>query len=608
MSTAAITAPPVPRLTTRQHLLLVLVFFVALGLRGAYLWGQAEHNPMYHDLIMDPAVHHTWACQIAAGEGMAPRPYFRAPLYYYLLAGLYKIMGPNPTAARIAGCIGGALTCYIIAHLGVLLASFSAGLLAGLIAAFYWPFIYFDADLLTVGLEVLLDVGFLYLLLRAARRDSPLLFLLGGVTFGLSVITRPNVLAFAPFIVLWLWIAARDKRPQPLRWLRATLFVAIGATLPIFPVTVRNYVVGHEFVLVATNGGVNFYIGNNPKSDGYSAIVPGTRASWEGGYIDTHRIPQEELGRPLTESEISDYWFKKGFDWICAAPLSWADLMRRKLAIFWSPIEMPNDYPIWFMARLSPISVLFWLGFPVVTCLGIAGMTLLWPQWRTWFLPVSFLFVYMLTVVAFFVCGRYRLPIVPVLILCAAAGLIRAVERVRARAPQALRPYVAAAGLSAAGLIIISPNLTSFNTYCDGTGHYILAVHYAQPEHGRAPDRAKAIHHYRLALQLVPEDPRTMRNLAWLLATAPEAELRDGNEALRLLDAAEVALKAGWPPVELLDPRAAAYAELGRFDEAVETAREALRQAQGPNSDVAPEQVAARLQLYEQGQPYREPS
>ena len=99
-----------------------------------------------------------------------------------------------------------------------------------------------------------------------------------------------------------------------------------------------------------------------------------------------------------------------------------------------------------------------------------------------------------------------------------------------------------------------------------------------------------------------------MRNLAWLLATAPEAELRDGTEALHLLDAAENGLKAGWPPVELLDPRAAAYAELGRFEAAVETAREALRQARGPTSDVDPNDVATRLQLYEQRQPYRQPS
>lgn len=598
---------PASRLTTRQHLLLALVFLVALGLRGAYLWGQAQHNPMYSDLKMDSGIHNMWACQIVSGEGLGNRPYFRAPLYYYFLAAIYKVAGPNPTAARIAGCVAGALTCYVVAHLGVLLAGFVPGLLAGLIAAFYWPFVYFDCELLTVGLEVLLDVGFLYLLLRAARRDTPLLFLLGGIVLGLSAITRPNVLAFAPAIVLWLWIVAREPRPRPLRWVRATLLVAVGTVLPILPVTIRNYAVGGEFVLVATNGGINFYIGNNPKSDGFTAVVPGTRASWEGGYIDTHRIPQEEFGRPLTENEVSDYWYQKGLDWIRSNPAAWAALFVRKFCLFWRPVEMPNDFPIWFMARMSEVSALFWLGFPVVACLGIAGMTLLRHEGRTWFLPVAFLIIYMLTVVAFFVCGRYRLPVVPVLILCTAAGLCRAWELYRKRGPQSLRPYATGAVLTAVGLLVISPKLSAFNANCDGNGHFILAGHYAQPGPAQTPDRAKAIENYRLSLQLAPEDPRTLRDLAWLLATSPEPQLRDGAEALRLLDAAEVALKAGWPPMDLLDTRAAAYAELGRFDEAVQTAQEALRQAKRVSSEVQTDKLTARLRLYEKRRPYRLP-
>ena len=51
---------------------------------------------------------------------------------------------------------------------------------------------------------------------------------------------------------------------------------------------------------------------NNENADGITAIVPGTRPDWDGGYEDSHRIPQEELGRKLGEAEISSYWFKKG--------------------------------------------------------------------------------------------------------------------------------------------------------------------------------------------------------------------------------------------------------------------------------------------------------
>ena len=480
------TALSASELTARQHVLLAAVFLLALALRLIYLWGQARNNPMYNQPIMDSAMHDEWARHIADGQGMGSRPFFRAPLYYYLLGLLYKIVGPNITAARIAGCIGGAATCYVVARLGTILAGFGPGLVAGLIAALYWPFIYFDCELLTVGLEVLLDVSLLYLLLRAARRDSALLFLAAGVAWGLSAITRPNVLACGLGIATWLWIAARGDG-RPLRKWRDAVLLGLGLLVPILPVAIRNYVVGGEPVLIATNGGVNFYIGNNPQSDGFTAIVPGTRASWQGGYYDTHRIAQEELGRKLTESEVSDYWYSKAFEWIRANPRAWLILTLQKIRIFWGPVEMPNDNPIWFMARMSGISGIFWIGFPVVACLGIAGIATLLPQWRKWFLPIAFLIIYMSAVIAFFVCGRYRLPIVPVLIVAASAGLFRVWATVRASNFLLPRRYVTVGVFSAVGLMICSPKMSVFNATCDATGYYNLAAHFSEPDSGTEP-------------------------------------------------------------------------------------------------------------------------
>lgn len=594
------------RLTSRQHLALAFLFLVALILRGAYLWGQVRNNPMYDDLIMDSAMHDGWARQIAEGEGLPAKPYFRAPLYYYLLGAVYKVAGPNPMAGRIAGCVGGAVTCYLVARLAVLLFGFGPGLLAGLIAAFYWPFIYFDTELLTVSLEVLLDVALLYLLLRAARQDSWALFLSAGVIWGLSAITRPNVLACGLGIVIWLWIAVRADG-CPLRRLRALALIALGLAVPILPVTIRNYLVGGEPVLIASNGGVNFYIGNNPQSDGTSAIVPGTRVTWEGGYIDTHRIPREELGRNLTESEVSDYWYAKAFEWIRSDPRAWLSLTLHKLRIFLCPAELPNDQPIWFFARMSGVSVLFWVGFPVVACLGIAGMSLLVARWRAWFLLLAFLIIYTASVVAFFVCGRYRLPVIPVLIVTAAAGVFRAIELARARRYQSLRPYWIALGVTALVLVMSTPKPAAFNARCEAMGLSNLARHFASPPEGRPTDRAKAIDYYREVLRLSPQDYVCMCDLAWLLATSPEAELRDGAEALRLIERADALARAGGPAVDTLRIRAAALAEVGRFEEAAQAAREALNRAVRFGEGAMQSEMAVELRLYEQHLPYRLP-
>jgi tetratricopeptide (TPR) repeat protein len=117
--------------------------------------------------------------------------------------------------------------------------------------------------------------------------------------------------------------------------------------------------------------------------------------------------------------------------------------------------------------------------------------------------------------------------------------------------------------------------------------------------------RREAAAHYEISLQLEPDNPSTCNNLAMLLATAPDASLRNGARAVELAERAR-RLTHGENPV-VLCTLAAAYAESGRFGEAVTTARRALELAsERPNSQLA--QVLERqLGLYEAGSPFHEP-
>jgi hypothetical protein len=91
-------------------------------------------------------------------------------------------------------------------------------------------------------------------------------------------------------------------------------------------------------------------------------------------------------------------------------------------------------------------------------------------------------------------------------------------------------------------------------------------------------------------------------DLAWLLAAAPDAALRNPNEALRL--AVHANELAGSGDGEVLDVLAAAYAAVGLFDEAIDTAAAALRVA--PLSAKA-DDLRGRLELYRQRKAYRLP-
>jgi tetratricopeptide (TPR) repeat protein len=112
---------------------------------------------------------------------------------------------------------------------------------------------------------------------------------------------------------------------------------------------------------------------------------------------------------------------------------------------------------------------------------------------------------------------------------------------------------------------------------------------------------AKAIADYKEAVRLAPDDPTGHTSLAWLLATCPDAGLRDGKRAVKL--ATRACELSDWEDANDLENLAAAHAECGRFDEAVRWQAKAVALGTGLlNAGEARD----RLDLYKKGKPFRE--
>jgi tetratricopeptide (TPR) repeat protein len=120
----------------------------------------------------------------------------------------------------------------------------------------------------------------------------------------------------------------------------------------------------------------------------------------------------------------------------------------------------------------------------------------------------------------------------------------------------------------------------------------------------RKGDIREAASQWRETLRLQPEHIAALNQLAWVLATSPEASVRNGGEAVKL--AQRAGKLAGRPDPFLLNTLAAAYAEDGRFAEAVQTARMALEMAAKQKDQNLVESIKARISLYEAKSPYRE--
>ncbi len=469
---------PAPGFGPRAWQWFAIVAAVAFALRLAYLVQARASDPLFLSPGMDALYHHRWALAIGAGTEFIHDAFFRAPLYPYFLALVYKLTGVDLFWTRVVQAVIGSASCgltYLLARR--LLGLRGAGLgprtrevaarVSGLVMAAYPLAIYFDGELLIPGLLVFLLLLGLVLLMRAWDSDRG--WWLPGLVFGLAVITRPNVLAFLAALAVWFFLAFRGRA-----WKRLGLFFG-AVLLVVLPVTVRNYVKSRTIVPVAWQAGTNFYIGNNPEADGVTAILPGTRASWWGGFNDVRRLAEEAAGRPLKGAEIDRYWMSRGFEFWRQHPGKAMGLVARKLWLLASGHEVSNNRDIYFFKRYSFLNPLvfstgvFKFPFGLLLPLALVGLWFFRRVRRR--VPVYlFLAAYGLSFVPFFVTARFRMPLVPLFVIMAAYGVIRLWQD-RTRKP------VIPIGILAGSLLLFNVNLAGVGRDADpAQNHYTIAT------------------------------------------------------------------------------------------------------------------------------------
>ncbi|MBM4049474.1 MAG: tetratricopeptide repeat protein, partial [Planctomycetes bacterium] len=433
----------------------LLVFALAAILRLGYLW-QMESVPIFEVPLMDMRYHDLWAWRLARGEASGGEAFFRAPFYPYFLAGIYRVFGHDPMAARAIQALIGACSCLMLYFLASSFLGLWAGLGAGLGMAVYGMLIYFDVELLLPVLEVFFGVMGLLALRQWAMKPSAAKAAWSGLSFSVFAVTRPNVLVFMPFALVFGLRQSQRVAGRRAGWLHASVF-AVLCLLPVAFVAVRNYVVGKDLVLISSQAGMTFYIGNNPASDGFTALMPQTRRTWWGQYYDAIRIAEAEEGRKLMPSEVSRYWTRKALEFIVEQPAAWMRLTLRKLYLLLHGFEVSDNLVIyaagwhsWLMRVLVCRAGPLWLPYGLLMPLALMGMLVCLPRWRDYFPIYAFVLIYAGTIVAFFVCARYRMPLIPGLIFFAAAF----VQWVWAEAGRGLRRRWMAAGAGLVALLV----------------------------------------------------------------------------------------------------------------------------------------------------------
>jgi hypothetical protein len=245
------------------------VFALAFLVRSLYAVDQAPdmYTPEQTGTRMAQR-YDTAALGILAGDGILwPRVrdkertglLARPPGYALYLAAVYKTIGHSFFAAQLVQNLLTSLACVLLVLAAERLASWPAGVVAGVIAALSPPLGYVSALVLPDALSALPLMIALLLVARAHAdgKGGVWISVLAGAVVGAGVWLRPNVVLLPPFLSLVVLLVARDRR----RGLLHAVALSLAAVAVVIPITIRNYVVFGAFVPVSINGGLTLWQG-----------------------------------------------------------------------------------------------------------------------------------------------------------------------------------------------------------------------------------------------------------------------------------------------------------------------------------------------------------
>ncbi len=418
----------------------ILIFSLAFTVRIVNLLFLSRNDPAFYYPQVDSLWHHLWALDILKNNFWGTEVYFRGPLYPYFLALVYSVFDASIFAAKLIQAAGGALICVLIYRIGAHTFEEKIGRLAGLFAILYGPMIFYESELLIEWLAILLALAMIFMLVRFSKEMSISSAAWAGVFCGLSAIARPNILVLAPLFVVWMLLRNRTETQLSRRLSAAGIF-ALGVFLCVLPVTIRNYIVADDIVLISSQGGVNFYLGNNSEADGLTMVMPEINLNlsipWSEFVDTTSGFAQSAVGRALKSSEVSDFWNDKAIDYISSHPLAFLILTCRRVVYLFSGFENSDQADIYRFRPNSPIlaATIFNYGvkfpFGIIAPLSLIGLVLAWSQRRRTACLYLFLLGYIPTVVLFLVTARHRLAVIAVLLIFAAVAVMRLSECVR---------------------------------------------------------------------------------------------------------------------------------------------------------------------------------
>jgi 4-amino-4-deoxy-L-arabinose transferase-like glycosyltransferase len=386
-------------------------------------------NPGPVPIVADAAAYEAMALSLLRGEGYAidGRPTsYKPPAYPAFLALVYRVAGHRPRAAVAAQAIVGALTCVLAMAIGWRLSSPAVGVMAGVLAACSPALIRACGLLLTETLTACLLTAAVWLGLALWQDRKWWQAAAWGLSLGALALTR-SVFVFLP-LAWWLIGAMRARLEDPAgrRAVISRLTVGTLVCLSLLGAwSWRNWRVHRQAVLLSTEGGASLYASYRPPD--------GDRFGFNAQ--DDVAVRAEAIA---SEVERDRFYYAQAVSWIRTHLAELPRLTAVKLALAASPW----DWELIGRDGRARYHWLYGMALPFIL-LGIAGVRAqrregMYSEAGWLAVPLGYLLV---MTVAFYGSPRFRMPFEPLLLVLAAMGIVRVVQR---------RPWSVMAGFLAA--------------------------------------------------------------------------------------------------------------------------------------------------------------
>jgi tetratricopeptide (TPR) repeat protein len=553
----------------RTAIIFAAIMVVAVIIRIVWL-RQLAASEIGHELSIDSEFYRNLARDVVSGQSLPAGALTFNPLYPFFLVVVFRLFGESLLATRLVQVLLGLVTIGLIYIAGRrLIDGPRKGRLSGEVVAIvamamavlYPQFVLYEGMVLGVTLEIfLLAASFTLALamdqdlhgeqkLRVGSRHVPTWLggCLLGAACGAGALGRPNL--FLPLVAgVPVWFLVRNRRTR--LWIAPVLGFAVGAAIFLLPPTVYNARNTGEFVPVTAHGGINFYIGNRPGTVGVYQPPENMRGEMRGLIEDARAKAEAETGRTMTDAEVSDYYMEKALANIRHDPAGWLLLIGRKLVLFWNKVEVHDMPEVVYFQDSMPLFKFLFLPFSVIGALGLAGFIVFMRSGRNRSVVCLFLGTAIVSVLLFYMNSRYRLPIVPVVILLAAffiAWAAREISQKRLKHVALMITVAAALFFAVSNRNIVKANRGSVYTF--------LGTYYMN-----SGNTAKAAEAFAEAYRLDPERDVSLINYARTLL------LQNKFQRAADLYARAYALNPRYPRLAI--EYAYALDELGRHEEA----------------------------------------